>query len=438
METCITSPQVMNTSTSISFGIFIIITCIIQISLSQPINPSVLCLRDPLLGFSAQTGEYQQQTNMEINAHPVWKLQGDEGLDGKYGYPGTDAFIYLRDGDGDEDWYWVITHDSDFTATEDTGLVLRCAVGTDIWNPSLCPSWNGFNGTSDSGVSGVNVTDGICPTCSALRAYVEIYAPDLVRGAVKTRILLSSHALFPPYEYNIPYTDSVALPNTDDICDPNASLSTNITNIIVVLFESIGDCTIHRKVLSAEQHGARAVLMANGESSEVINIVDDDTLGNITTSIPVRGITKDTGESLSLASLDWNVPVSIRFKCNTPTLAPTIAPSVSSTTPSLGTYYRSFLIIDGTFISTYYRSFLIAPTIAPSISPTVAPSLPSKDAPSLAPTEDHTTAPTEATENSTNAQSTQESVYDHPSRGYTLQLANSIPFFVFVMNMVMA
>eukprot|EP01083_Nonionella_stella_P065940 173215_1 len=414
METCITSPQVMNTSTSICFGIFIIITCIIQISLSQPINPSVLCLRDPLLGFSAQTGEYQQQTNMEINAHPVWKLQGDEGLDGKYGYPGTDAFIYLRDGDGDEDWYWVITHDSDFTATEDTGLVLRCAVGTDIWNPSLCPSWNGFNGTSDSGVSGVNVTDGICPTCSALRAYVEIYAPDLVRGAVKTRILLSSHALFPPYEYNIPYTDSVALPNTDDICDPNASLSTNITNIIVVLFESIGDCTIHRKVLSAEQHGARAVLMTNGESSEVINIVDDDTLGNITTSIPVRGITKDTGESLSLASLDWNVPVSIRFKCNTPTLAPTIAPSVSSTTPSL------------------------APTIAPSISPTVAPSLPSKDAPSLAPTEDHTTAPTEATEKSTNAQSTQESVYDHPSRGYTLQLANSIPFFVFVMNMVMA
>eukprot|EP01083_Nonionella_stella_P181084 647520_1 len=284
--------------------------------------PSMLCLSDRSgeYKFTPQTGEYQRQAGREINGHPVWEMGGYEEEKWVYGWAGTDAFIYLRDGGGDEEWYWAVTHDSDFTATKDTDLVLRCTVGgKDIWNPSLCPSWAGVSrkGVMDTEISGVKVDGDVCPMCSAFHAFVELYAPDMFGS--ETRTLLSAQALFPPYAYNVPYTEVIALNSSDDdICDPDAIFTANTTGKVVILFDTIGNCSAHRKVWSAEQHGAVAVLIGHDDGGyvvPVVNAVDD----NYNSSIPMRSIPQSTAELLARTTFDlkdelWST-VLVRFKC---------------------------------------------------------------------------------------------------------------------------
>eukprot|EP01083_Nonionella_stella_P066455 175016_1 len=126
--------------------------------------------------------------------------------------------------------------------------------------------------------------------CSAFHAFVK------VQGAYNVT-LLSAQALFAPHSYYIPFAPLVLLSTNDDICDPDTTLSTTITNRILLLFESIGDCSIHYKVLSAQSHGASGVLMANNDDSgQVIRIADDDAF---TTVIPMRSISKPDGQLLS-------------------------------------------------------------------------------------------------------------------------------------------
>eukprot|EP01083_Nonionella_stella_P097643 274441_1 len=141
--------------------------------------------------------------------------------------------------------------------------------------------------------------------CSAFHAFVQ------VRGAYNAT-LISAQALFPPHSYYIPFTPLVLLSTNDDICDPNITLSTTINNRIVLLFESIGDCTIHYKVISAQRNGARGVLMANNDDSgQVIRIADDDVL---TTTIPMRSISKPDGQLLS-DEIQSNHVIQVKIGC---------------------------------------------------------------------------------------------------------------------------
>ena len=131
--------------------------------------------------------------------------------------------------------------------------------------------------------------------CSAINAYVQIISPSYLAN----RTLTSSQALFPPYSYYIPSTELTQLSSTDNIC--NASeISTDLSNKIVLIFKSDGNCTDHYKVYVAEQNNAIAVLLAYDEN-EVINIIDDNTITGqgITTTIPMRSIPRDDGITLS-------------------------------------------------------------------------------------------------------------------------------------------
>ena len=108
--------------------------------------------------------------------------------------------------------------------------------------------------------------------------------------------MTSAQALFPPYTYYLDWTDLTQLDSTDDPCS-ESGISTDIMDKVVLMFESVGNCTAHMKVAVAEENGAVAVLMANNDmSGEVITIIDDD---SITTTIPMRSITKSDGEELS-------------------------------------------------------------------------------------------------------------------------------------------
>lgn len=122
--------------------------------------------------------------------------------------------------------------------------------------------------------------------CSAIDAYVEIISTS---NLINTTTLLTSQALFPPYRYYVPFTELVVLDSTvDDSCD-QSGISTDISNKIVLAFESEGSCSNHEKVYVAEQNNAIAILIANNDlSGGVTTIIDDD---SITTTIPMRSIT---------------------------------------------------------------------------------------------------------------------------------------------------
>eukprot|EP01084_Bolivina_argentea_P152930 266669_1 len=132
--------------------------------------------------------------------------------------------------------------------------------------------------------------------CSAINTYVHI--TSLPSTHLNGTTLLSSHALFAPHSYYVPSTPLVSLDATeDDICDPIA-INTNISNKIVLLFESTPNCSAQYKAYVAQQNGARAVLMvSNQPTDEVVPIAIDDASLPVLT-IPMRGISLEDGESL--------------------------------------------------------------------------------------------------------------------------------------------
>ena len=135
--------------------------------------------------------------------------------------------------------------------------------------------------------------------CSALSSYVQITSPLNL-----SQTLTSSKALFAPYTYYIPSTELVKLNDSiDDICGNNGrGISSDISNKIVLIFESEGNCTSHYKVLQAQDSNAVAVLLANNDNSgEVIDIIDDNSLQDLQTIIPMRSVTLFDGNLLSNA-----------------------------------------------------------------------------------------------------------------------------------------
>lgn len=144
----------------------------------------------------------------------------------------------------------------------------------------------------------INIVSSIT-NCSALTSYVQITSPSNL-----SQTLTSSQALFAPYSYYIPSTQLVKLNDSiDDICGNHGrGISSDISNKIVLIFESEGNCTNHFKVLQAQDANAIAVLLANNDNSgEVINIIDDNSLQDLETVIPMRSITLFDGNLLSNA-----------------------------------------------------------------------------------------------------------------------------------------
>eukprot|EP01084_Bolivina_argentea_P038642 71464_1 len=153
--------------------------------------------------------------------------------------------------------------------------------------------------------------------CSALHSYVEVTIITTTSNIPFISILMSSQALFPPHSYYVPPTELISLPRTDPLCGDNPILSSDISNKIVLLFESQGNCSVHSKVITAQRKGAVAVLMANDETEDTVNkIMDDDTLAHIHTTIPMRSITKGDGKWLRRpAKPESETQVQVKFGC---------------------------------------------------------------------------------------------------------------------------
>eukprot|EP01083_Nonionella_stella_P049059 130851_1 len=149
--------------------------------------------------------------------------------------------------------------------------------------------------------------------CSALKAYVEVSTTK--NGTQDTFTMLSGQALFPPHSYYVNWTALVLLPTTDDICDQNSTSSIDITDRIVLLFESLGNCSVHSKVMWAQFNDASAVLMSNNDYSGVVhNIADDTTIDDQfdDTVIPVRSISKAESDRLqTFISTGYEVRIKI-------------------------------------------------------------------------------------------------------------------------------
>eukprot|EP01083_Nonionella_stella_P068684 182561_1 len=136
-------------------------------------------------------------------------------------------------------------------------------------------------------------------SCSAITAYVEVSATK--NTIINTFTALSAQALFPPHSYYVHWTNLVVIPHTEDVCNVSATSSIHITNESVLLYESIGNCSAHTKVIWAQTNNAVAVLMANNDDSGFVhNIVDDDTVSNqsIDSRIPMRSISKRQAQDL--------------------------------------------------------------------------------------------------------------------------------------------
>jgi len=142
-------------------------------------------------------------------------------------------------------------------------------------------------------------------SCSAIDSYVQVISSGNLSATVT-----SAQALFPPYTYYLEYTDLTKLDSSDDPCSPSG-ISTDISSKVVLLFESVGNCTSHLKVAVAEENGAVGVLLANNDvSGEVITIIDDESLS---TTIPMRSIPLIDGTELS-DELDSET-VQVKFGC---------------------------------------------------------------------------------------------------------------------------
>jgi len=121
--------------------------------------PSVICILDSLGDVWYLDGNYQRQAELTYNDHPVYMKEG-------YVWLLADIYIFLHDGNGDQDWYWAVTLDDGFE--DDTGIRAFCTIGG-LSDPSLCPSWNASNSLNPnknipySDYPSINVTEGLCP-----------------------------------------------------------------------------------------------------------------------------------------------------------------------------------------------------------------------------------------------------------------------------------
>ena len=139
----------------------------------------------------------------------------------------------------------------------------------------------------------VNMISSSTTTCSAIDAYIQVSSSS----SNLSTTLTSSQALFAPYKYYVPFTQLVVLHRSiDNICD-RFGIKTDISNKIVLIFESHGNCSSHWKVNVAEDNKAIAVIIANNDiSGEVVSIIDDE---YVTTTIPMRSIPYSDGIFLS-------------------------------------------------------------------------------------------------------------------------------------------
>eukprot|EP01083_Nonionella_stella_P282546 961398_1 len=151
-------------------------------------------------------------------------------------------------------------------------------------------------------------------TCTNQESFVEVQASSPISN-IQNETLISTRALFPPHSYYVPWTELVVLKSHDDICNILQPLSSNITNKIVLLFESIGHCGIHRKVLVAQNKGAKAVLIANNDLTGQVHIIHDDGgISGVSTIVPMRSISKNDGELL-YDEVQAHHGIEIRFGC---------------------------------------------------------------------------------------------------------------------------
>ena len=127
--------------------------------------PSDLCVVDTLGDFYYLDGDYQRQAGEDYNGHPVYKKEG-------YSYLERDRYIFLHDGNGDEDWYWAISREeysNHANFSDDSLLRVICAEGG-LSDPSLCPQWNGTGAFLESRnyseafieYPQINVSSGLC------------------------------------------------------------------------------------------------------------------------------------------------------------------------------------------------------------------------------------------------------------------------------------
>ena len=115
--------------------------------------PSVICILDSKGDVWYLDGDYQRQAELTYNDHPVYKKEA-------YSFLLSDLYIFLDDANGDQDWYWTITFDSEFKSN--SSIRAFCSVGG-ISDPSLCPLWNVTNILNpNNNYPKLNVTNGLC------------------------------------------------------------------------------------------------------------------------------------------------------------------------------------------------------------------------------------------------------------------------------------
>eukprot|EP01083_Nonionella_stella_P252065 868937_1 len=138
--------------------------------------------------------------------------------------------------------------------------------------------------------------------CSASRSYVQILSPES-----KSRTLTSIATQFQPYNYLIEPTELVVLSPDDDIC--SGSLSTDITDKIVVIFPANSNCSHVSRVYAAEQMGATAALIVddNPSSGAVSPIIDTNPSDNISPTIPARVIPYNQALSLYQTCVTYDI-----------------------------------------------------------------------------------------------------------------------------------
>ena len=114
---------------------------------------STICILDLKGDVWYLDGDYQRQAELTYNDHPVYKREG-------YSFFLSDVYIFLHNGNGDQDWLWTVTLDPEFEANSSRRAF--CTVGG-LSDPSLCPLWNVTNILNpNNNYRQLNISDGLC------------------------------------------------------------------------------------------------------------------------------------------------------------------------------------------------------------------------------------------------------------------------------------
>ena len=104
----------------------------------------------------------------------------------------------------------------------------------------------------------------------------------------------------------------IILNNTEDICDMNQNIMTDINNKILIVYSG-GNCSEQSKVIKAQNAGAVAVLIINSIDFSYVYGLKGDNSSDVP-RIPARMITKIYGDSL-VNRLNNLETVMFEFKC---------------------------------------------------------------------------------------------------------------------------